>query len=313
MMCCVQASSSAVSAQLVQCYCYQEALVCAFLFMEDAHMKQVALMDDSLTKQHGACMLLLATAGSGAGGGGGAAGRVDGGGEGASSRGGRGGSRAGGGGGSGRSGDNGPSVQKSQQQQQQQQQQQRHARPAGPPGGVQPQAPGVEVKMGAKLVDRQLVFLPFFPSDNPGVASGDITQTAEVVKMVDASLEQLLAAPLHKFWSQLTHDDSLQVMMDSLLRYRQRAFDLADAVAAPTEMRHANEVAVSRLEEKVLQVLVRMSAPDGFGSQVATDGACACVRARARVSCVRGRERGKMLSVCVCVRVSERWRESVCV
>ena len=93
--------------------------------------------------------------------------------------------------------------------------------------------------------------------------------------MVDASLEELLATPLHKFWSQLTHDDSLQVMIDSLLRYRRRAFDLVtDAVAAPggTRQVRVNEVAVERLEEKLLQVLVRMSSPDGFGSQIEIDG-----------------------------------------
>ena len=62
------------------------------------------------------------------------------------------------------------------------------------------------MKMGAKLVDRQLAFMPFFPSDNPGVASGDVTQTAAVLKLADEGLEVLLAAPLHKFWSQ---EDSL--------------------------------------------------------------------------------------------------------
>ena len=110
--------------------------------------------------------------------------------------------------------------------------------------------------MGAKLVDRQLAFLPFIPSDNPGVACGDVTQTAEVLKMVDASMEALLAMPLHKFWSQLTHDSSLQVMMDSLLRYRRRAFDLEIDGSALVGMKHVNEVAVQRVEDKMLQFLV---------------------------------------------------------
>ena len=86
-------------------------------------------------------------------------------------------------------------------------QKQNGSRPVSPPG--------IEVKMGAKLVDRALVFLPFFPSDNPGgggSAGGvDRTQTADMLKMADEGLEALLAAPLHCFWSHLAHDSSLQV------------------------------------------------------------------------------------------------------
>ena len=130
--------------------------------------------------------------------------------------------------------------------------------------------------MGAKLVDRQLAFMPFFPSDNPGVASGDVTQTAAVLKLADEGLEVLLAAPLHKFWSHLAHDSSLQVFLDSFLRYRRRAFD--EHLGAPTgalggnDTAHVNQVAVQCVEEKLLQVLLRMSSPEGFGSQLEHDG-----------------------------------------
>jgi activating signal cointegrator complex subunit 2 len=132
------------------------------------------------------------------------------------------------------------------------------------------------VKMGAKLVDRQLAFMPFFPSDNPGVASGDVTQTAEVLKLADEGLEVLLAAPLHRFWSQLAHDSSLQVFLDSFLRYRRRAFDehleaASHALGSTDTAVRVNQVAVHRLEEKLLQVLLRMSCPEGFGSQLETD------------------------------------------
>jgi len=128
----------------------------------------------------------------------------------------------------------------------------------------------VEVKMGAKLVDRQLVFLPFFPSDNPGVvASADATETAQVLKLADEGLEELLDAPLHKFWSQLAYDPSLQVLLDSFLRYRRRAFDAANG--ASRDLTHVNEVAVQRVEEKLLQVLLRLSSHDGFGSELEAD------------------------------------------
>jgi len=164
------------------------------------------------------------------GGGGGVRGGVTGGAGGRGSEAGAGGGEAGGaargghrGGGPGRGGAEGGSGRGGHKGPQQtlpvQQKQQQHSRPAEPPG--------IEVKMGAKLVDRQLVFMPFFPSDNPGVESEDVTQTAEILKMADEGLEMLLAAPLHKFWSQLAHDSSLQVMLDSFLRYRRRAFDLA--------------------------------------------------------------------------------------
>ena len=124
--------------------------------------------------------------------------------------------------------------------------------------------------MGAKLVDRQLVFLPFFPSDNPGVvASADATETAQVLKLADEGLEELLDAPLHKFWSQLAYDPSLQLLLDSFLRYRRRAFDAAKG--ASRDLTHVNEVAVQRVEEKLLQVLLRLSSHDGFGSELEAD------------------------------------------
>jgi activating signal cointegrator complex subunit 2 len=133
------------------------------------------------------------------------------------------------------------------------------------------------VKMGAKLlVDRQLAFMPFFPSDNPGVASRDVTQTAEVLNLADEGLEVLLAAPLHRFWSQLAHDSSVQVFLDSFLRYRRRAFDehldaASHALGSTEAAVRVNEVAVHRVEEKLLQVLLRMSSTEGFGSQLEPD------------------------------------------
>eukprot|EP00961_Rhodomonas_salina_P236451 3195627-Rhodomonas_salina.1 len=70
-------------------------------------------------------------------------------------------------------------------------------------------------------MDRTLVFLPFFPSDNAGFG-GDPVQTAEVLKMADEGLEVVLGFPLSKFWSQVVNDSNLQTFIDTFLRYRRR-------------------------------------------------------------------------------------------
>jgi hypothetical protein len=121
----------------------------------------------------------------------------------------------------------------------------------------------IDGKIWAKAVDRKLSFLPFFPSDNAGFG-GDPIQTAEVLKMADEGLEVVLAFPLPTFWSQITHDAQLQTFVDTFLRYRRRAFDPRELLRGDGSI---GDEAALRLEEKVLQVLIRMSTPTGFGSE----------------------------------------------
>jgi hypothetical protein len=56
----------------------------------------------------------------------------------------------------------------------------------------------VDSLISQKLADSDLVFLPFFPEDN-GAEPAAIIDTAEVLKLTERALDELLSMNLHRF------------------------------------------------------------------------------------------------------------------